>query len=233
MPMSELETELKQVMSERAAALGGPPPLRRPSTIRGRGPRFGPRQRVVVVAAVAAILGLAAGVALPQVLGGSVTPVSDRFVVASGETDEGPWRITAYRAQVTGFTRASGDVATGWCLDLDSPVVEDSELPGPGYANSCTVVQEGTEATAEPIGTHTRIPGFDGDGALIYGEVSTAVTSLEIVLEGGDVQQVAVVRGPEAWNLPTAYFATVASGAGEVELVARDQNGEVLDRESM
>jgi hypothetical protein len=30
-----------------------------------------------------------------------VIPIGDRFVIASGETDEGPWQITLYRARLT------------------------------------------------------------------------------------------------------------------------------------
>jgi hypothetical protein len=228
--MEELETELRELMAERAAELETPPPLHRPSSLPGR--RSWPRRRSVLVAAVTAALGLAAGISLAQVLEPStVVPQGDRFVVASGVTDDGPWRLTVYRAKVTGFTTSSGEVAMGWCLDLDSPAVDGSELSPHGYANICTPDQEELDPIAEPFGGAARFPGFDGEEALVYGQVSTAVASLEVVAGDGDSQQVTIVRGPEAWNLPMRYFAAFVPGPGKVELIARDESGRVLETE--
>jgi hypothetical protein len=232
MAMKELETELRQVMAERASELDSPPPLRRPSGRYRRGTRFWPPGRLAVVAAVAAVLGLVAGISVAQVLEpATVIPVGDRFVVASGVTDEGPWRLTVYRAQITGFTTPSGEVAAGWCLDLDSPVVDGSDLPPHGYMNICTPDQQELDPVAEPFGGAVRIPEFHGDEALVYGEVSRAVASLELRTGDGDIQEVPIVRGPEAWDLPDRYFAAFVSGTGKVDLVARDANGRVLETE--
>lgn len=228
--MKELDTELREVMAERAAELGTPPPLRRPSPLPAR--RSWPRRRSVVLAAVTAVLGLAAGIAFAQVLQPSiVVPVGNRFVIASGVTDDGPWRLTVYRAKVTGFPTSGGEVAMGWCLDLDSPAVDGSDLPPHGYTNICIPDQEELDPVAEPFGGAARFPEFDGDEALVYGQVSRAVASLEIVAGDGETEQVTIVRGPEAWNLPMRYFATFVPGPGKVELIARDASGKVLETE--
>jgi hypothetical protein len=227
-----LESELRQAMLERAAELDSPPPFRRPSQMSRRNTRVWPRRRLGLVAAVAGALGVVAGISVAQVLEPStVVPIGDRFVVASGVTDDGPWRLTVYRAKVTGFTTPSGEVAKGWCLDLDSAVVDGSNLPPHGYTNICTPDQEELDPVAEPFGAAGRFPEFHGDQALVYGEVSRAVASLELRTAGGDVQQVAIVRGPEAWDLPMRYFAVFVSNPGKVDLVARDANGSVLATE--
>lgn len=230
--MKELETKLREVMEERAAELAAPPPLRRSSPLPER--RFWSRRRSLLVSGVAAILGLAAGGSVAQLVEPStVVPIGERFVVASGVTEDGPWQLTVYRAKVSGFTTPSGDVAKGWCLDLDSPAVDGSDLPPHGYMNVCTPDQERLDPVAEPFRGGVRIPEFHGDAALVYGEVSTAVASLEVVGGDGDMQQVTIVRGPEGWSLPGRYFATFVSGPGKVDLVARDANGRVLGTERL
>jgi hypothetical protein len=232
--MKELETELREAMLQRAAELESSPPLRRPPELSGHGTRFWARRKLALVAAAAAVLGLVAGISVAQVLEPStVVPIGERFVVASGVTDDGPWRLTVYRAQVTGFTTPSGEVAEGWCLDLDSPVVDGSDLPPHGYTNVCTPDQQELDPVAEPFGSAARTPDFQGDEALVYGEVSRAVASLEVHAADGDIQQVTIVRGPEAWDLPMRYFAAFVSGSGNVELVARDVNGSVLEIRSI
>jgi hypothetical protein len=110
-------------------------------------------------------------------------------------------------------------------------VVDGSDLPPHGYTNICTPDQEELDPVAEPFSSMARIPDFQGDQALVYGEVSRAVASLEVVAGGGDVQQVTIVQGPEAWNLPMRYFAAFVPDPGKVELLARDESGEVLETE--
>ncbi len=223
--MKNLEAELRRVMREHASTLTSAPPPPNALT-ETHGTRS--RRRAVVVVAAAAVLALAAGIALPQVLGPpTITPAGDRLVVAAGETEEGPWRLSAYRAQVTGSKAPGGDAATWRCLDLDAPALEEANAPEAQQNSSCTMGVGGLE----PIGSHTRVPDFRGSEALVYGEVSGEVARLEMVLEDGQIREVTIVPAPEEWNVPAGYFASFVSGSGKVEFVARARSGEVLERE--
>jgi hypothetical protein len=223
--MQDLEERLRRALAERAAGIETYPPLR--SADARQVSRAPTRRRILVVAAIVGMVALAAGIALPQALDEpAVTPVSERFVVASGETKAGPWRLTAYRGEVTWFGMQR---RLGWCLDLDSPEVEDPDGPHTIYANMCAV--EDSDGPPEPIGGHVRIPDFDADRALVYGEVSAEVHSLEIRDGGTGPEDVDVVRPPSQWELPTGYYVIFLSGPGKVELVARGEDGEVLAAE--
>jgi len=153
-----------------------------------------------------------------------VIPIGDRFVIASGETDEGPWQITLYQARLTDPT---GETATVWCLDLDAPSVEGPSAPGTQRMNTCSLRNE----PDEPIGPVTLVPGFRGDEALLYGQVSSEVAHLELVLEGKEPRKLAVSPAPEDTGLPVGFFATFVAAADEIEIVARDGVGEILERE--
>lgn len=166
---------------------------------------------------------------MSRVLSGpSVTPVSDRFVIASGEADRGPWRLTAYRAEVRTSSRSGDESVVGaWCLDLDAAWLEGSRS-STAAAVACTNVEGGSEEREEPIGITVRVPEFDGNRSLIYGEVSHAVASVEIVQEGGETESLTIVEGPEELNLPRAYFTALVHSDGDIQLVARKANGDVL-----
>jgi hypothetical protein len=92
--MKDLEVELRRVMRDRAAVFTSAPPLPRslldPRQTTGRAKG---RRRAVIVA-LAATLVLGAGVALSHVLVDpeppTVSPVTERLIVASGETAQGP-----------------------------------------------------------------------------------------------------------------------------------------------
>lgn len=80
--------------------------------------------------AAAAVLVVGASVAVAQMVVDQplVVPTSDRFVIASGETAAGPWRLSAYQATDT-VPAPPGDptgpkVLRVWCLDLDQPGTE-------------------------------------------------------------------------------------------------------------
>lgn len=162
--MKNVEVELRRVMRERAAAITSAPPLPSEHADRRRGVRSGRGRRRAVVVAVAAALGLGAGVAVSQVLDSpeppTVTPVTERFVVASGDTPEGHWQLTAYRAELEGQWRTESgfeyEVRTAWCLDLDGQVEEPGDPPTQ-RANACTF--EGQEDTIEPIGLSSETRG--------------------------------------------------------------------------
>jgi hypothetical protein len=234
--MKDVEIELRRVMRDRAAAITSAPPLHSPLPDPRRATRLGRGRRRGVIIAVAATLALGAGVALSQVLDypkpPTVTPVTERFVVASGETAEGPWQLTAYRAELAGQWRTGGgfeyEVRTAWCLDLDGPVVEEPDDPPTQRANSFTF--EGQEDMAEPIGVSARHQQFRGDEALVYGEISSEVASLDVNRNGVEPLQATIVRAAE-WDVPIDYFFAFVSGRGKVELVARDPNGDVLEEQ--
>lgn len=235
--MKDVEVELRRVMREHAAALTSAPPLLSPLPERRRGARLGRGRRRALIVPVAAALGLGAGVALSQVLDEpepiTVTPVTERFVVAVGETNEGPWQLTAYRAQVsvprwTG-TEFRQEVGMARCLDLDGPGIEEPGAPSTQRMNACTFEAEGE--LIEPIGASTRVPEFREDEALLYGEVSLDVVSVEVGRDRGLGLQATIVRAPEELNLPVEYFFAFVPGRGKVDVVARGESGEVLEKQ--
>lgn len=233
--MKDVEVELRQVMRDQAEAITSAPPLPRPALDRPLATRSSRGRRRAVILAVAAILALGAGVALSQVLDDpqppTVTPVTERLVVASGETAEGPWQLTAYRAELEGrWWTGSGfvyEVRTAWCLDLDGPAVEGPGDPSTQRANLCTFQED----PVEPIGLTTRHPRFSADEALVYGQISSDVVSLDVERDGGQRLEASIVRAPAEWNLPVDYFFAFVSGPGKLNLVARDSNGEVLEEQ--
>lgn len=234
--MKDMGLELRRVMRERAATLTeAPPPPSAPLADPRHGAQPGRGRRRALVVTVAAALALGAGVAVSQVLESpeppTVTPVTERFVVASGVTEEGPWQLTAYRAEVsvprwtgTGFRQVVG---ISRCLDLDGPAVEEPGDPPTQRANACTF--EDSEATIEAIGGVSRNPEFREGEALVYGEVASNVVSVEIRRGQGLSVEATIVGAPEEWNLPVDYFFAFVSGRGKVDLVARDSIGDVLE----
>lgn len=136
----------------------------------------------------------------------SVTPVGDRFVIASGETEEGPWQISVYQAYLNGQTGTAQ-----WCLDLDSAAVEDPNEPATGQANICSL----GETPAQAIGPVTHVPDFRGDEALLYGQVSPQVAHLEVTFgDGTETAEIALIPAPVGTELSVGYFATFVADAG-------------------
>lgn len=230
--MTEVETVLRQVMEDRAEEISSAPAFRSLLLRRRRRPVRGPRR--AVLAAVAAVLFVGGGVALSQMVEGpTITPVSHQFVVTSGEVANGPWQLTAYWADVEvpvgTDTGVRPEVRKGWCLDLDAPGVDSPGASPTQYANVCSFETEGVDI--EPIGAHARFPDFRGEDALVYGEVSHEVSSLELIREKGLSLQATIVRSPREWDLPVDYFFAFVPGRGRVDAVARDQTGAVLVRD--
>jgi hypothetical protein len=228
--MTDVETALREVMHERATEITGVPDFQ--SLTMRRGQRAGRGLRRTTLAAVVAAVAVGGSVALSQMVEGpTITPVSDQFVVASGEVANGPWKLTAYWADVEVPARTvSGvryEVRKGWCLDLDAPSVDSPGASPTQYANVCSFETEGV--TTQPIGSHGRIPDFRADDALVYGEVSHDVTSLELLRRQGLSLQATIVRSPQEWDLPVDYFFAFVPGSGRVDAVARGQNGDVLE----
>jgi hypothetical protein len=220
--MNDLETELRDLMRDRAAALTSVPPV---SLLREEPPaRAGRGRRRAVTLALAATLVLGAGIAIAQVVGShSVTPTSDRYLIASGEEGDGSWELTLYQAEIED---RNGETATGWCLDLDAPSVNDPGASTTTRANICTM--DGEPSWSGPVGAMAVYPGFADGQSLIYGQVSEEVARVDVSI-GGEAQQVTLVPAPEGTPAGVSYFAALAPGSGDVELVALDQNGQVLE----
>lgn len=231
--MNDVETMLRQVTRERAADITSAPDF--PKLILRRGRRSWRGHRRTALAAVAVVLVVGGGAALSQMIEEpTIIPVTDQFVIASGETADGPWQLTAYRAEVEVPVRTDTglrqEVRIGWCLDFDSPAVEEPDAPPTQRMNACTL-GEVKKRSVEPIGGSARIPGFRGQEALAYGEVSDEVATLDISREGGLLLHATIVRSPEEWDLPVDYFFAFVPGRGRVDAVARSQSGEVLERD--
>ncbi|HEX9375613.1 MAG TPA: hypothetical protein VGB19_05160 [Actinomycetota bacterium] len=224
--MNGLETELRDLLRDRAALLTDVHPLSLPG--RDAGHRRGGRRRAVVLA-LAAILVLGAGAAIAQVISSlSVTPISDRFVIASGEQGAaGSWRLTLYHAEVT----VHRETTTAWCLDLDAPSVDEPGAPATEQANICR--EDGEPPLSEPIGATASFPGFSEEAAFVYGQVSTEVARVEIRTESGETLEATVVRAPEETHLDMGFFHAIVPGTGEFEVVARGQEDGVLDVQRM
>jgi hypothetical protein len=228
--MESLETALRQELRERASTLTTPPPMPDPDrdqTLRRRG-----RHRTIMIAIIA-LIALGTGVALPNVLGPpEVTPVSDRFVIASGQTAGGHWELVLYQARLSGATLPKGDNATWWCLDLDGPQVNDPQNPANQYANFCGLE---TEQLAEPIHAYAAQPGFRGDEteALLYGAVAADVSELQARLPSGEIVNIALIDSPQALGPAAHYFATFIPWSPPLQLVALDENGRALGNEQV
>jgi hypothetical protein len=105
--------------------------------------------------------------------------------------------------------------------------VDDPNAPETQQANVCSLRDE----RDEPIGPVALFPGFRGKEALLYGQVSFEVAHMELVLEGEEAREIAIAPGPEETGLPVGFFATFVAAADEIEIVARDGVGEILERE--
>lgn len=236
--MRNVDEVIRGLMQERAESITRAPPL--PETlIRSRGRHRWVRRRAVVLA-VAAVSALGAGVALSQMLENpeppTITPTSERFVVTSGDSAEGPWQLTAYRAELEGQWRTDGGyeygVRTGWCLDLDAPRVDEGARPPTQYANICSLTDDMT-GPIEPIGATVRIPDFRGGDAFAFGEVSTDVVTLEMERDGGLQVEATIVQAPDSLDLAVDYFFAFVPGHGKVDVVARDETGAVLEEQRL
>lgn len=129
-----------------------------------------------MIIAIAATLALGAGIAIAQVLGSlSVTPISDRYVIASGEENEGSWELTLYKAVIHA---PNNEKWTGWCLDLDAPSVNDPSESTTTSANVCTLDEQ--LSLAEAIRATAVYPGFGEGKTLIFGQVSDEVARVEV-----------------------------------------------------
>lgn len=221
--MNDLETELRDLMRERAGGITSVPPK---SLRRNRHPaRAGRGRRRVVTLAAAATLALGVGVAIAQVVGSpSVTPTSDRYVIASGEQGEGSWELTLYHAEIKD---PSGEMATGWCLDLDAPSANDPDRSTTTSANICTMGEEPSWSGA--IGAIAAYPGFADGQSLVYGQVSEEVARVDVRIGDGEAQQATLVPAPEGTPAGLSYFAVLVPGSGEIEVVALDEDGQVLE----
>jgi hypothetical protein len=216
--MNDLETALKDLMRERSAVITRVPTMPIP---KGRQTRRG-RSRAPVIA-VAAALTLGAGAAIAKVVGDlSVTPVSDRYVIASGQLHNGPWELTLYQARVT---QPTGETSVGWCLDLDGPSVNDPGASTTERANVCT--RERDVVLTESIGAVLLFRRFDGDQGFLYGEVSDDVASVQVMSNDGQIRTASLVSPPKETKVRVTYFWAFAP-PGNVDVIARDGKGRAV-----
>jgi hypothetical protein len=221
--MNDMETELRDLMRDRAASITDVPPV--PLRTGDHPARAGRGRRKAVTLAMAATLALGAGVAIAQVVRShSVTPTSDRYLIASGEQGDGSWELTLYHAKIED---PSGETATGWCLDLDAPSVNDPNGSTTTSANICTIDEQPSWSGA--IGATAAYPGFADGQSLIYGQASEEVVTVEVSVGGGEAYQATLVPAPEGTPTGLKYFAALVPGSGEIELVAFDQDGQILE----
>jgi hypothetical protein len=151
--------------------------------------------------------------------------VSDRFVVASGETEEGSWQLSVYRARLSGTNREGWDEAGWWCFDLDAPGQDGSGRPATETSNICGM--EG-ETTDELIGPLARYPDFQEGRSLIYGWTSREVAAVEIRASDGETRRPALVDPPKEIGLRVRFFAAFVSTERKVEILALDDQGVLL-----
>jgi len=70
------------------------------------------------------------------------------------------------------------------------------------------------------------------DMSVYYGTVSPEVATVELALGGGETSPGRVHEAPPTLNLPYNLFTAFAPRLADVAVVARDSQGEVLDRDS-
>ncbi|HEX6207908.1 MAG TPA: hypothetical protein VF058_06055 [Actinomycetota bacterium] len=222
--MQDLESELRLLMRDRAERLTSPPPKRqRPGASKA------PRRRIVVMAVGALLAVAGAGIAISQGVGPiTIVPRSESFEVASGETEEGSWRLIFYLAEIE--TGSGEPPEKAWCLDLDRSWAQEPGARGPQEANVCT--EGGDQATG--VGPVARFPRFAGDDALVYGAVSPDIASLEVHdTKGRTRETVEIIPAPEESGTRMGLFATFVEDLGvrRVDVVAFDRDGRISEVE--
>lgn len=65
----------------------------------------------------------------------------------------------------------------------------------------------------------------------VYGEVAEGVSQVELHFEDGSSRQAAIYPSPAGLQLPFNFFVSFAPSSQDMEVVAKDRNGKVLERE--
>lgn len=143
-----------------------------------------------------------------------VTPLSSEFVVASGERAGEQWSVRAHRAEIE---RSNGSTAA-LCLKWD--------LPGDNEGDTACVVDllNGLPEN-EVIVSQTSTSPF-------FGEVAREVAEIELRSEGGGLADAEIFEAPEGLGVDFDFFVGFIQSEGNVTLIAKDQAGDVLERET-
>lgn len=167
-------------------------------------------------------------------------PEGPRHVLASGTLNRGEhrgeeWRLVVWRGEnvddprVLEVWRLNVEGADVYCSGFDvAPLTSWSfgQRVAPG---GCSPIQELGEH--EAIGSRTSGP-VAGEGThLATGEVSTDVASLELRLTGGEVIEADLLEPPPELGIPRRFFVEFLPLRARGEMVALDDEGEVLATE--
>lgn len=134
----------------------------------------------------------------------------ERRVIASGSRDGRGWELRGFRAD-------DGQGVRPLCLEWAHPPVDD------GGAACTTDLLDGLPPGEWVISQTVDNPFF--------GEVAPEVDRLEIHSEDGVVSLARIVDAPGALDVPYHFFVGFNRGSGDMTLVAKDADGNVLERE--
>lgn len=134
----------------------------------------------------------------------------ERRVIASGTRDGRGWELRGFRAE-------DGQGVRPLCLEWVHPPVDT------GGTACTTSLLEGL-----PPGEFVISQTVDNP---FFGEVSPEVERVEIHSEDGIVTQARIVDAPGALDVPYHFFVGFGRGSGHMTLVAKDAEGNVLERE--
>jgi hypothetical protein len=135
----------------------------------------------------------------------------ERRVIASGTRNGRGWELRGFRAEDAQGPRPL-------CLEWVHPPVDTG-------GTACTTdLLDGLPPDELVISQTVDNPFF--------GEVAPEVETLEIHSEDGVVTQARIVDAPGALDVPYHFFVGFSRGSGDMTLVAKDADGNVLERET-
>lgn len=165
-----------------------------------------------------------------------VQPEGEQHVLASGTFESGEyrgrtWRFLVWRAAdvdddavLALWKRNLGPDAYCWGLDSEprNPESHGQQIV-PGSCNRLTDSEH-----RAPFGPRSFDGGFDGAPAMVWGEVSAEVSSLEIRLAGGETFSVEALDPPAELGIRSRFYLAVLPSGATGEIAALDQAGNVL-----
>ena len=145
--------------------------------------------------------------------GVSSNPRRNTFTVAAGKTPEGRWELSLYE-----------DEAAGWCLDLDAPGIGDSKSGRPDAAAECNLPNN----LLTPIGSWAAAPLFRESSSLVYGQTSTRVNEVRVLVNGRRGRPVSTIPAPVESDLDLRFFLAFVPAGDTLRLEALDASGDVV-----